>query len=69
MGFELVKREAMKFSPDDVTPIMNAVSQYHAPSITKVLMIIWLTIICEYSTCIIYTTYGVYTCSGWIQHS
>lgn len=36
MGFELVKREAMKISPEDVTQIMNAVSQYHAPSTTKV---------------------------------
>lgn len=30
MGFELEKREAMKISPEDVTLIMNAVSQYHA---------------------------------------
>lgn len=35
MGFELVKREAMKISPEDVTQIMNAVFQYHAPSTTK----------------------------------
>ncbi|XP_062573615.1 uncharacterized protein LOC134235496 [Saccostrea cucullata] len=35
MGFELVRREAMKLSLEDVSQVMNAVSQYHAPSTTK----------------------------------
>lgn len=62
MGFELVKREAMKISPEDVTQIMNAVFPYHAPSTTKV----YDNMINnnQYSTCIVYSTYGVYTCSG-----
>lgn len=55
MGFELVKREAMKISPEDVTQIMNAVFQYHAPRTTKV----YDNMINnnQYSTCIIYSTY------------
>lgn len=54
MGFELVKREALKISPEDVTQIMNAVFPYHAPSTTKV----YDTMINnnQYSTCIIYST-------------
>lgn len=67
MGFELVKREAMKISPEDVTQIMNAVFQYHAPSTTKV----YDNMINnnQYSTCIIYSTYGVYTCSQVNEYS
>lgn len=67
MGFELVKREAMKISPEDVTQIMNAVFPYHAPSTTKV----YDNMINnnQYSTCIIYSTYEVYTCSQVDEYS
>lgn len=36
MGFELVRREAIRMVPESVNSVMGAVSQYHAPSTSKV---------------------------------
>ncbi|XP_078328221.1 uncharacterized protein LOC111101565 isoform X3 [Crassostrea virginica] len=35
MGYELVRREAIRMVPESVNSVMGAVSQYHAPSTSK----------------------------------